>query len=71
MAAQFASPPDLPAPPGYSHVVYDVAVPQADRQPSPKHEEEVVRVVVLVPYELALDFDDHDVMAVERGHCAR
>ena len=36
----------------------DVAVAELDRQPAGDHEEEVVRVVVLVPDELARDLDD-------------
>jgi hypothetical protein len=43
----------------------DVAVAQLDRQVSLKDEEKVIRVIVLVPDELALDLHDADVVVVE------
>jgi hypothetical protein len=49
----------------------DAAVAQLDRELTLQHEEEIVRVVVLVPDELALNLRDHDVVAVELGHGAR
>src|SRR5215212_1442326 len=48
----------------------DLAVAQLDREMALEHEEEVVRVVVLVPDELALDLDHHHVMSVELGYRA-
>ena len=43
----------------------DVAVVHADRELAAQDEEEVVRVVVLVPVELTLDLDDHQIVPVE------
>jgi hypothetical protein len=49
----------------------DVAVAQLDRQAPSKHEEEVVRVVVLVPDEFALHPHHHQLVVVQVAHDAR
>jgi D-inositol-3-phosphate glycosyltransferase len=43
----------------------DAAVPHLDGEMPAEDQEEVVRIVVLVPDELPLHLDDHEVMAVE------
>jgi hypothetical protein len=48
-------------------VELDVAGAQLDREVSFEDEEEVVRVPVLVPDELALDLDDANVVLVDPG----
>jgi hypothetical protein len=48
--------------------IWTITHAKLDREPSLEHEEEIVRVVVLVPYELALDLDDHEVVTVELTH---
>jgi len=35
------------------------AISQLNRYPPTEHQEKVIRIVVLVPDELAFDFDDH------------
>ena len=43
----------------------DVALGHLDDETAGKDEEEVIGIGVLVPDELALDFDDHEIVAVE------
>src|SRR5579862_1247247 len=49
-----------------SLVEFDVAVPQLEGQMAFEHEEEVVGLIVLMPDEFAFDFDQQNVVVVER-----
>jgi hypothetical protein len=49
----------------FALVELNVAVAELDGEVSREHEEEIVGVVVLVPDELALHFDEADVVVVE------
>ena len=49
----------------------DLAISQFNRQMALKHEKEVVRIVMLVPNELSLGLDDHDIVSVELRHGSR
>ena len=43
----------------------NIAIPQLDRKLALQDEEEIVRVVVLVPSERTLDLNDHEIVAIE------
>ena len=43
----------------------NIAIPQLDRKLALQDEEEIVRVVVLVPSERNLDLNDHEIVAIE------
>src|SRR5258706_8505129 len=49
----------------------DIALAQPDREAAFQHEKEIVRVVVLVPLELALHLHHHQVVAIEHADGAR
>lgn len=49
----------------------DISFAHLDRQAALEDKEEVVRVVVLMPGEGALDLHDHEVVTVERANCSR
>jgi dihydrofolate reductase len=49
----------------------DRSFPQLNADAPAQHQKKIVRVVMLVPNELALHFHDHQVMAVELPHHAR
>ena len=49
----------------------DVACLRANRDATLQDQEEIVSVVVVVPDELALDLDNHHVVAVELGNRGR
>ncbi len=46
---------------------FDRVVSHFDLEHAIEYEEEVIGVSVTVPHELALDFDDHEVMSVEQA----
>ena len=48
-----------------------VAVAELDRQPPAENEEEVIRVVMLVPHEFAQNLDDHELVVVQVADDAR
>lgn len=46
-------------------------IPQFDRQPTTEHDEQVIRVLVLMPDKLTLRLHYHDVVAVELSDGSR
>ena len=49
----------------------DVSISHTDCEPTLQDKEEVIRVIMLVPDELALNFDHHEVMSVELADGSR
>jgi len=49
----------------------DTAITHLNGQIAFEHKEEIVGVIVLVPNELTLRFDDHDVVSIELGDGSR
>lgn len=50
-------------------VQLDTAVPELNGQLALQNQEEVVRLIVLVPVERPFDLHNHEIVSVELAHC--
>lgn len=55
----------------FSFAEDDISFTHLDGEPALQHKKEIVRIVVLVPRERALDLDDHEIVAIELANRLR
>jgi len=47
------------------------SVAKLNVNPTAENEKEIIRIIVLVPYELTLDLNNHEIVSIEFAHDAR